>query len=107
MGAAATDPARTEPGIEFTTFSLAGRCERTGMLGIAIATSEMAVGEAKGSNRGKRRGGTTEHSDRTSSGWPDSEPSLAHQGGGKWPAIGAEFSRHAFKVGRPVCPASV
>ena len=31
-------------GIEFTTFSLAGRCERTGMLGVAIATSEMAVG---------------------------------------------------------------
>lgn len=31
-------------GIEFSTFSLAGRCERTGMLGIAIATSEMAVG---------------------------------------------------------------
>jgi uncharacterized Ntn-hydrolase superfamily protein len=33
-----------EPGIEFTTFSLVGRCERTGMLGVAIATSEMAVG---------------------------------------------------------------
>jgi uncharacterized Ntn-hydrolase superfamily protein len=32
------------PGIEFTTFSIIGRCERTGMLGIAIATSEMAVG---------------------------------------------------------------
>src|SRR5262245_23047853 len=31
-------------GIEFTTFSLVGRCERTGMLGVAIATSEMAVG---------------------------------------------------------------
>ena len=31
-------------GIEFTTFSLVGRCERTGMFGIAIATSEMAVG---------------------------------------------------------------
>ena len=31
-------------GIEFTTFSLAGRCERTAMLGVAIATSEMAVG---------------------------------------------------------------
>jgi uncharacterized Ntn-hydrolase superfamily protein len=31
-------------GIEFTTFSLIGRCERSGMLGIAIATSEMAVG---------------------------------------------------------------
>ena len=31
-------------GIEFTTFSLVGRCERTGRLGIAIATSEMAVG---------------------------------------------------------------
>jgi uncharacterized Ntn-hydrolase superfamily protein len=32
------------PGIEFTTFSIIGRCERTGRLGIAIATSEMAVG---------------------------------------------------------------
>ena len=31
-------------GIELTTFSLIGRCERTGMFGIAIATSEMAVG---------------------------------------------------------------
>ena len=31
-------------GIEFTTFSLIGRCERTGLLGVAIATSEMAVG---------------------------------------------------------------
>src|SRR6266545_7066315 len=31
-------------GIEFTTFSRIGRCERTGMFGIAIATSEMAVG---------------------------------------------------------------
>jgi uncharacterized Ntn-hydrolase superfamily protein len=31
-------------GIEFTTFSLIGRCERSGMLGVAIATSEMAVG---------------------------------------------------------------
>lgn len=31
-------------GVEFTTFSLAARCGRTGMLGIAIATSEMAVG---------------------------------------------------------------
>jgi uncharacterized Ntn-hydrolase superfamily protein len=31
-------------GIEFTTFSLIGRCQRTGMFGIAIATSEMAVG---------------------------------------------------------------
>jgi uncharacterized Ntn-hydrolase superfamily protein len=31
-------------GIEFTTFSLIGRCERTAMFGIAIATSEMAVG---------------------------------------------------------------
>jgi uncharacterized Ntn-hydrolase superfamily protein len=34
----------TVAGIEFTTFSLVGRCERTGMLGVAIATSEMAVG---------------------------------------------------------------
>ena len=37
-----TDPAVI--GIEFTTFSLIGRCERTGMVGVAIATSEMAVG---------------------------------------------------------------
>src|ERR671930_1199846 len=34
----------TPIGIEFSTFSLVGRCERTGMFGIAIATSEMAVG---------------------------------------------------------------
>ena len=33
-----------ELGIQFTTFSLIGRCERTGMLGVAIATSEMSVG---------------------------------------------------------------
>jgi uncharacterized Ntn-hydrolase superfamily protein len=43
-----TAPERAEltptAGIEFTTFSLIGRCERTGMLGVAIATSEMAVG---------------------------------------------------------------
>lgn len=31
-------------GVEFTTFSLIGCCERTGMFGIAISTSEMAVG---------------------------------------------------------------
>jgi uncharacterized Ntn-hydrolase superfamily protein len=31
-------------GILYTTFSLIGRCEKTGMLGVAIATSEMAVG---------------------------------------------------------------
>src|SRR4029079_9239178 len=31
-------------GIEYSTFSLVGRCDRTGMFGIAIATSEMAVG---------------------------------------------------------------
>src|SRR5499427_8429955 len=41
IGKAVTD---MEPGIEFTTFSLIGRCERTGVLGVAIATSEMAVG---------------------------------------------------------------
>ena len=33
-----------ELGIAFSTFSIIGRCERTGMFGIAIATSEMAVG---------------------------------------------------------------
>src|ERR1051326_8180811 len=31
-------------GIEYSTFSVIGRCERTGMFGVAIATSEMAVG---------------------------------------------------------------
>ena len=33
-----------ELGIEYTTFSIIGRCARTGRLGIGIATSEMAVG---------------------------------------------------------------
>jgi uncharacterized Ntn-hydrolase superfamily protein len=33
-----------ERGIDFSTFSIIGRCERTGMFGVAIATSEMAVG---------------------------------------------------------------
>ena len=33
-----------EQGIDFSTFSIIGRCERTGMFGVAIATSEMAVG---------------------------------------------------------------
>ena len=28
------------PGIEFNTFSIIGRCARTGMLGVAITTSE-------------------------------------------------------------------
>ncbi len=32
------------PGIEFNTFSIVGRCSRTGMLGIAITTSDIAVG---------------------------------------------------------------
>jgi uncharacterized Ntn-hydrolase superfamily protein len=31
-------------GIEFTTFSLIGCCERNGMFGVAIAPGEMAVG---------------------------------------------------------------
>jgi uncharacterized Ntn-hydrolase superfamily protein len=31
-------------GIEFHTFSLVGRCARTGMLGVGITTSEIAVG---------------------------------------------------------------
>src|ERR1700751_6027367 len=34
----------SDVGIEFTTFSLIGPRERTGMFGIAIAPSEMAVG---------------------------------------------------------------
>lgn len=33
-----------EIGIEFTTFSIIGRCRKTGQFGIAIATSELAVG---------------------------------------------------------------
>lgn len=32
------------PGIEFNTFSIVGRCSRTGMLGIAITTSDITVG---------------------------------------------------------------
>ena len=32
------------PGIEFNTFSIVGRCARTGMLGVAITTSDLAVG---------------------------------------------------------------
>ena len=31
-------------GIEFNTFSIIGRCSRTGMLGVAITTSDIAVG---------------------------------------------------------------
>ena len=34
----------TLPGIEYHTFSITGRCQRTGMLGIAITTSDIAVG---------------------------------------------------------------
>src|SRR5437763_6188218 len=41
---AADGGARASAGIEYTTFSLIGRCERTGMFGVAISTSEMAVG---------------------------------------------------------------
>ena len=37
-------PGDMERGIDFSTFSIIGRCERTSMFGIAIATSEMAVG---------------------------------------------------------------
>ncbi len=32
------------PGIEFNTFSIIARCSRTGMLGIAITTSDITVG---------------------------------------------------------------
>lgn len=32
------------PGIEFHTFSIIGRCARTGMLGVAITTSDISVG---------------------------------------------------------------
>ena len=35
---------RVVPGIEFNTFSIVGRCSRTGMLGIAITTSDITVG---------------------------------------------------------------
>ena len=31
-------------GIEFHTFSIVGRCARTGMLGVAVTTSDLAVG---------------------------------------------------------------
>ena len=34
----------TLPGIEYHTFSITGRCHQTGMLGIAITTSDIAVG---------------------------------------------------------------
>ena len=34
----------TVAGIDFHTFSLVGRCARTGMLGVGITTSEIAVG---------------------------------------------------------------
>ena len=32
------------PGVEFHTFTIVGRCERTGMFGIATATRSLAVG---------------------------------------------------------------
>ena len=32
------------PGIEFNTYSIIGRCSRTGMLGVAITTSDITVG---------------------------------------------------------------
>lgn len=35
---------RVIPGIEFNTFSITARCARTGMLGIAITTSDITVG---------------------------------------------------------------
>ena len=35
---------RVIPGIEFNTFSIIGRCSRTGMLGVAITTSDITVG---------------------------------------------------------------
>ena len=35
---------RVIPGIEFNTFSITARCSRTGMLGIAITTSDITVG---------------------------------------------------------------
>ena len=34
----------TSAGIEFHTFSIMGRCARTGMLGVAITTSDLCVG---------------------------------------------------------------
>lgn len=34
----------TGPGIEFHTFTMVGRCSRTGMLGVAMTTSDLAVG---------------------------------------------------------------
>ena len=32
------------PGVEFHTFTIIGRCDRTGMCGIATATRSLAVG---------------------------------------------------------------
>ena len=31
-------------GIDYHTFTIVGRCQRTGMLGVAITTSDIAVG---------------------------------------------------------------
>ena len=51
-----------ERGIDFSTFSIIGRCERTGMFGVAIATSEMAVAPgASTSPRGGRGAVPGEH----------------------------------------------
>ena len=35
---------RYSPGIDFHTFSIMGRCARTGMLGVAVTTSDLCVG---------------------------------------------------------------
>ena len=34
----------TVPGIDYHTFTIVGRCSRTGMLGVAITTGDIAVG---------------------------------------------------------------
>jgi hypothetical protein len=42
-GACVVDP---EPGIECHTFTIVGHCARTGLLGMALASSPLAVAEA-------------------------------------------------------------
>lgn len=42
-GASVVDP---EPGIECHTFTIVGHCARTGLLGMALASSPLAVAEA-------------------------------------------------------------
>ena len=43
MTGAPADPGRP-PGVEFSTFTVVGRCRRTGRLGVGTATRSLAVG---------------------------------------------------------------